>query len=91
MPAVSATLVLREIQQQQTEQIRLDPTGFLQPCDVAAFVFDGSDLNSLHAAQDLLFRVADLANDTLPCVLVAAKDDLGTSLVSIALSVSQGH
>lgn len=50
----------------------------LQPCDMAAFVFDASNPESFHAAQDLLYRVTDSSNDTLPCILVAANNESGT-------------
>lgn len=50
--------------------------------DAALFVFDSSDVGSLHAAMQLLQRTAAEAGDALPCVLLAAKDDLGMSPVS---------
>ncbi|KAJ9519229.1 hypothetical protein QJQ45_017887 [Haematococcus lacustris] len=48
----------------------------LARADVAAFVFDSSSRESFQAAVDLLVKVSSLAGETLPCVLVAAKDEL---------------
>lgn len=76
------TLVLQEMQEQQVQQLEQNPTAVLEPCDVAAFVFDGSSIESFKAAHELLLKVAQLAQDALPCVLIAAKDDLGISMVS---------
>ena len=81
VPAVSATLVLQEIQPRQVAQIASDPARFLQPCDMAAFVYDSRSRESLHAALDLLAQLTDLADDALPCVLIAANDDMSTSKV----------
>ena len=53
----------------------------LAECDVAAFVFDSTDLHSFRAAHRLLIRIAEAAGNGLPCVLVAAKDDLGMDQV----------
>ena len=55
----------------------------LAAADVAAFVFDGSDAHSLRTAQRLLLRIATAAGDSLPCVLVATKDDAGMSRVRV--------
>jgi hypothetical protein len=43
---------------------------------VAAFVFDSSSPESFAAARALMEQVSTLAGCTLPCVLVAAKDEL---------------
>ncbi len=53
--------------------------------DVAVFVFDAADPASFEAAQKLLVGISDAVGNTLPCVLVAAKDDLGLSSVSALL------
>lgn len=83
--AVTTTLVLREMQEAQIQELELEPQGLLEACDVAAFVFDGSNIESFRAAQELLVKVALLAGDSIPCVLIAAKDDLGISMVSPTL------
>lgn len=79
------TLVLREMQEAQIQSFEEDPEALQDACDVAAFVFDGSNIESFKAALDLLLKLAHLADDTIPCVLIAAKDDLGISMVSSAL------
>jgi len=48
----------------------------LHQADVAAFVFDSSSPDSFRAARALMEQVSTLAGATLPCVLVAAKDEL---------------
>ena len=83
--AVMTTLVLREMQEEQIQSFEEDPQALQDECDVAAFVFDGSNIESFKAAQDLLLKLAQLADDTIPCVLIAAKDDLGISMVLSAL------
>lgn len=79
------TLVLREMQEAQIQSFEEDPQALQDACDVAAFVFDGSNIESFKAAQDLLLKLAQLADDTIPCVLIAAKDDLGISMVILVL------
>lgn len=55
----------------------------MSKADVAVFVFDSSDLESWHRAVDSMVALSSLPGcDTLPCVLVAAKDDLGMADVS---------
>ena len=62
----------------------------LAACDVAAVVFDSSELHSFHTAHRLLLRIAQAAGDTLPCVLIAAKDDLGMEPVRLLDSQNRG-
>ena len=57
--------------------------------DVAAFVFDCSRLQSFQEARLLLESVATASGNTMPCVLVAAKDDLGMHPVSPCLACRQ--
>ena len=61
----------------------------LAACDVAAVVFDSSDLHSFHTAHRLLLRIAQTAGDSLPCVLIASKDDLGMDQVRPPRSPSE--
>ncbi|KAL3136163.1 hypothetical protein ABBQ32_007179 [Trebouxia sp. C0010 RCD-2024] len=77
---VSATLILREMQELQLLELQRNPAAFTESCDVAAFVFDSSSVKSFRAAHQLLLLCAGLAQDTLPCMLIAAKDDLGISM-----------
>lgn len=80
--AVSVTLVLREMQDDQLQQLEHKPAALTESCDVAAFVFDGSSFESFQAAHQLLLKCAELAQDSMPCVLIAAKDELVVSMVS---------
>lgn len=57
----------------------------LAATDVAAFVYDSSDAKSFQAAYQLLLRVATASGDALPCLFIAAKDDLVTGPVRYAL------
>ena len=70
------------MQDDQVEQLEHKPAALAESCDVAAFVFDGSSFESFQAAHQLLLKCAELAQDSLPCVLIAAKDELGISMVS---------
>lgn len=53
--------------------------------DVAVFMFDSTSLASFRTAHQLLLAVAQAAGDVLPCVFLAAKDDLGMSQVAYIL------
>jgi Ras family protein T1 len=55
------------------------PKAFFASCDVAVFLFDSSSPESFREAHRQLQQVASASGDTLPCLLVAAKDDLGMS------------
>ncbi|CAL8465634.1 g5170 [Coccomyxa elongata] len=78
-----ATLILREMDDAAAEALLATPAApgprALAAADAALFVFDSTDLGSLRAAMQLLHRTAAAAADALPCVLLAAKDDLGMS------------
>lgn len=69
------------MQELQLLELQHNPAAFTESCDVAAFVFDSSSVKSFQAAHQLLLLCAGLAQDTLPCMLIAAKDDLGISMV----------
>ena len=49
------------------------------------FVFDSTSLASFRTAHQLMLAVAQAAGDALPCVFLAAKDDLGMSQVGCRL------
>jgi Ras family protein T1 len=51
----------------------------LARCDVALFAFDSSSAESFSAALELLLAASTAAGASLPCLLVAAKDDLAMS------------
>ncbi|XP_076899853.1 mitochondrial Rho GTPase 2-like isoform X2 [Bidens hawaiensis] len=72
------TLVLHEILEDDVKQF-LSSKDSLAACDVAVFVYDSSDEYSLKRASEFLMDVARLGEDTgygVPCLFVAAKDDL---------------
>jgi hypothetical protein len=53
----------------------------LAATDFAVFVFDSTSLASFRTAHQLMLAVVQAAGDVLPCVFLAAKDDLGMSQV----------
>ncbi|CAK9192437.1 unnamed protein product [Sphagnum troendelagicum] len=72
------TLVMREINEESVSSL-LEKRDALADCDVAAFVYDGSNAASWKRAVDLLVEVAahgEKYGFEVPCLLVAAKDDL---------------
>ncbi|PON63932.1 Parvalbumin [Trema orientale] len=72
------TLILREIPEDGVKKF-LSNKEFLAVCDVAVFLYDSSDEYSLKRSQELLFEVARLGEESgygVPCLLIAAKDDL---------------
>ncbi|KAK7336746.1 hypothetical protein VNO77_17292 [Canavalia gladiata] len=72
------TLVLREIPESEVSKA-LSHQDYLAACDVAVFVYDSSDEHSWKKSRDLLEKVArqgDLTGYSVPCLLIAAKDDL---------------
>ncbi|KAI8463172.1 MAG: hypothetical protein J3K34DRAFT_527193 [Monoraphidium minutum] len=70
------TLVLTEVSSAAEPS---DPMIDLSRVDVAAVVYDSSDPASFAAAAALAAGVSGLAGEGLPVVLVAAKDDVGSS------------
>ena len=83
MPAEpAATLILSEQSAADVERLTAGSgAAELSPCDLGVFLFDSSSLHSLTKALQLLLDVTLAANNSLPCVLIAAKDDLGMSQV----------
>jgi hypothetical protein len=78
-----ATLILRELDAAATERLADGGAATeLAASDLAVFVFDSTDAGSLGEAMQMLHEVTCAAADTLPCVLVAAKENLGMSPVS---------
>jgi hypothetical protein len=59
-----------------------DPTIDLSQLDVAAVMFDSAEPASFRQAVQLVVGLSGRAGDSLPFVLIAAKDDLGMSNVS---------
>ncbi|KAF3784022.1 Mitochondrial Rho GTPase 1 [Nymphaea thermarum] len=76
--ATRKTLVLREVPADGIKKLQSNKD-FLSSCDVAIFMYDSSDEGSWKRANDLLIQVASYGEDNgieIPCLIVAAKDDL---------------
>uniref|UniRef100_A0A7N0TFT6 Mitochondrial Rho GTPase n=1 Tax=Kalanchoe fedtschenkoi TaxID=63787 RepID=A0A7N0TFT6_KALFE len=72
------TLVLREIPEDEVKKL-LSNKEALAVCDLAVFVHDSSDESSWEKSAQLLLQVATHGENTgyeVPCLIVAAKDDL---------------
>ena len=77
-----ATLILSEQSTADTDRLTAGGgAAELASCDLGVFLFDCSSLRSMQEALHLLVAVTQAANNSLPCVLLAAKDDLGMSQV----------
>ncbi|KAJ6883529.1 mitochondrial Rho GTPase 1 [Populus alba x Populus x berolinensis] len=82
---IKKTLVLREIPEDGVKKLLLNKES-LAPCDIAVFVYDSSDQSSWKRATELLVEVAGHGEDTgyeVPCLIVAAKDDLNSFPMAI--------
>ncbi|KAJ6434403.1 hypothetical protein OIU84_018001 [Salix udensis] len=82
---IKKTLVLREIPEDGVKKLLLNKES-LAPCDIAVFVYDSSDQSSWKRATELLVEVASHGEDTgyeVPCLIVAAKDDLNSFPMAI--------
>ncbi|CAN0897119.1 Mitochondrial Rho GTPase 1 [Linum grandiflorum] len=79
------TLVLREIPEDDVKGM-LSNKESLASCDIAVFVYDSSDESSWKRATELLVAVAGHGEHTgyeVPCLIVAAKDDLNSFPMAI--------
>ncbi|CAK9147069.1 unnamed protein product [Ilex paraguariensis] len=79
------TVVLREIPEDGVKKL-LSNKESLANCDVAVFVYDSSDEYSLKRAAELLTDIARHGEESgfgVPCLLVAAKDDLDSYPMAI--------
>lgn len=75
---VKKTLVLREIPEDGVKKMLVNKEA-LAACDIAVFVHDSSDESSWKRATELLVEVAshgEITGFEVPCLIVAAKDDL---------------
>ncbi|KAK7857118.1 mitochondrial rho gtpase 2 [Quercus suber] len=82
-------LILREIPEDGVKKF-LNSKEFLAACDVAIFVYDSSDEKSWKKSKDLLLEVARHGEESsygVPCLLIAAKDDLDPHPVAVNDSV----
>ncbi|KAF6162811.1 hypothetical protein GIB67_029080 [Kingdonia uniflora] len=87
------TLVLREIPEDGVKHLLSDKES-LAVCDVAIFAHDSSDEKSWKKATELLIEVASHGENSgfeVPCLIVAAKDDLDPypSAIQDSMRVSQ--
>jgi Ras family protein T1 len=79
------TLVLREIPEDGVKKL-LSKKDALATCDIAIFVHDSSDESSWKRSTELLVEVASQGESIgyeVPCLIVAAKDDLESYLTGI--------
>ncbi|KAM4086095.1 hypothetical protein ACJW30_10G077700 [Castanea mollissima] len=82
-------VILREIPEDGVKKF-LNNKEFLAACDVAIFVYDSSDEKSWKKSKDLLLEVARHGEESsygVPCLLIAAKDDLDPHPVAVNDSV----
>ncbi|KAL3516096.1 hypothetical protein ACH5RR_022998 [Cinchona calisaya] len=82
---IRKTLILREIPEDYMQRL-LASRDALAACDVAVFMYDSSREPSWKRATALLLDVASHGEDTgyeVPCLIVAAKDDLDPYLTEI--------
>ncbi|KAJ6397571.1 hypothetical protein OIU77_018561 [Salix suchowensis] len=82
---IKKTLVLREIPDDGVKKL-LSNKESLASCDIAVFVYDSSDQSSWKRTTELLVDVASHGEDTgyeVPCLIVAAKDDLNSFPMAI--------
>ena len=87
--ASEAILILTEQSSADVERITAGGgAADLASCDLGVFLFDSSSLHSMTEALQLLLSVTSAANNSLPCVMLAAKDDLGMSQVQRHLNMA---
>ncbi|TYI80127.1 hypothetical protein E1A91_D05G068600v1 [Gossypium mustelinum] len=82
---IKKTLFLLEIHEDGVSKL-LSSKESLARCDIAVFVYDSSDESSWKRATELLMDVAGDGEDTsyeVPCLIVAAKDDLDSFPMAI--------
>ncbi|XP_058002798.1 mitochondrial Rho GTPase 1 isoform X1 [Hevea brasiliensis] len=82
---IKKTLILKEIPEEGVKKLLSDKES-LASCDIAVFVHDSSDESSWRRATELLVEVAGHGEDTgyeVPCLIVAAKDDLNSFPMAI--------
>lgn len=78
-------LVLKEIPEGEVASLVADKES-LASCDIAVFVHDRSDESSWRVSYDLLVQIAGHGENTgyeVPCLIVAAKDDLDPFALAI--------
>lgn len=88
-PGPAATLIAHEVGDRELERLLASPRAAeeLGSCDVAAFAFDSTSPESFRGAHLAMMRVAEASGNALPCVFLAAKDDLAMPRVRSARAV----
>ncbi|CAM8896051.1 unnamed protein product [Rhodiola kirilowii] len=84
-PVGRKTLILQEIPEGGVAKILSDKNS-LAAYDVLLFVYDSSDELSWKKSKEMLIEVARHGEETgygIPCLLVAAKDDLGSDPMAV--------
>lgn len=84
-PAGNKTVILQEIPECGVEKF-LSDSNSLAAYDVLLFVYDSSDELSWKKSKEMLTEVARHGEDTgygIPCLLVAAKNDLGPDPMTV--------
>jgi Ras family protein T1 len=87
------TLILREIPEDGVKRF-LSNKESLAACDVALFVYDSSQEYSWKKSKELLMEVAKQGEQNgfvVPCLLVAAKDDLSSNPIVVQNSIRVTH
>ncbi|RAL54860.1 unnamed protein product [Cuscuta campestris] len=82
---IKKTLILREIPEDEIKKL-LSTKESLAACDIAVFVYDSSDEYSLKRTSELLMDVArqgEVSGFSVPCLFIAAKDDLDSYPMAI--------
>ncbi|KAJ4727485.1 Mitochondrial Rho GTPase [Melia azedarach] len=82
---IKKTLVLQEIPEERVKKV-LSNKEALAACDVAVFVYDSSEEYSWKRTKEQLMEVARLGEDSgygVPCLLIAAKDDLKPYTIAV--------
>nr|GMC96853.1 mitochondrial Rho GTPase 1-like [Ipomoea batatas]GMD80962.1 mitochondrial Rho GTPase 1-like [Ipomoea batatas] len=85
LQGIKKTLVLREIPEDGIKKL-LSTKESLASCDIAVFVYDSSDEYSLKRTSELLMDVArqgEVTGLSVPCLFIAAKDDLDSYPIAI--------
>ncbi|XP_022960031.1 mitochondrial Rho GTPase 2-like [Cucurbita moschata] len=83
------TLILREIPEDGVQKF-LSNEECLAGCDVAVFVYDSSDEDSWNRSRELLVEIArkgEVSGFGVPCIVIAAKDDLDPTPLAVQDSV----
>ncbi|XP_031252098.1 mitochondrial Rho GTPase 2-like isoform X2 [Pistacia vera] len=79
------TLILQEIPEDGVKEV-LSYEEYMATCDVALFVYDSSVEHSWKRTKELLVEVArqgEVSGRGVPCLLIAAKDDLDPCQITV--------